>query len=256
MYENKRKIFSIILFSFLFMAIILLISINPKNKTGGNIKVIEITGNKLMSSNDYIKFIYNNRTKPIHTFNLSILKDRVLKHPYVANADIEFVEDEKARVNIKEKKITAILLSKGDPLFLTDESEVVPILSNSRFSSIPIISNPKNIEEVKPLTIIKSNDLSDAIRIIDAIRYSDRKMLLSLSEINLRNGGDIILTFSGIKPPVIFGRGETARKIIYLETLWANLLRGEMLVNNSSYIDLRFANKIYVGKSEKIGYKQ
>ncbi|MCH7827201.1 MAG: FtsQ-type POTRA domain-containing protein [Bacteroidetes bacterium] len=256
MYENKRKIFSIILFIFLSMAIILLISINPKNKTGGNIKVIEITGNKLMSSNDYIKFIYNNRTKPIHTFNLSILKDRVLKHPYVANADIEFVEDEKARVNIKEKKITAILLNKGDPLFLTDESEVVPILSNSRFSSIPIISNPKNIEEVKPLTIIKSNDLSDAIRIIDAIRYSDRKMLLSLSEINLRNGGDIILTFSGIKPPVIFGRGETARKIIYLETLWANLLRGEMLVNNSSYIDLRFANKIYVGKSEKIGYKQ
>ena len=238
------------------MAIILLISINPKNKTGGNIKVIEITGNKLMSSNDYIKFIYKNGTKPIHTFNLSILKDRVLKHPYVANADIEFVEDEKARVNIKEKKITAILLSKGDPLFLTDESEVVPILSNSRFSSIPIISNPENIEEVKPLTIIKSNDLSDAIRIIDAIRYSDRKMLLSLSEINLRNGGDIILTFSGIKPPVIFGRGETARKIIYLETLWANLLRGEMLVNNSSYIDLRFANKIYVGKSEKIGYKQ
>lgn len=256
MYENKRKIFSIILFIFLSMAIILLISINPKNKTGGNIKVIEITGNKLMSSNDYIKFIYNNGTEPIHTFNLSILKDRVLKHPYVANADIEFVEDEKARVNIKEKKITAILLSKGDPLFLTDESEVVPILSNSRFSSIPIISNPKNIEEVKPLTIIKSNDLSDAIRIIDAIRYSDRKMLLSLSEINLRNGGDIILTFSGIKPPVIFGRGETARKIIYLETLWANLLRGEMLVNNSSYIDLRFANKIYVGKSEKIGYKQ
>lgn len=256
MYENKRKIFSIILFIFLSMAIILLISINPKNKTGGNIKVIEITGNKLMSSNDYIKFIYNNGTEPIRTFNLSILKDRVLKHPYVANADIEFVEDEKARVNIKEKKITAILLSKGDPLFLTDESEVVPILSNSRFSSIPIISNPKNIEEVKPLTIIKSNDLSDAIRIIDAIRYSDRKMLLSLSEINLRNGGDIILTFSGIKPPVIFGRGETARKIIYLETLWANLLRGEMLVNNSSYIDLRFANKIYVGKSEKIGYKQ
>ena len=256
MYEDKRKIFSVILFSFLFMAIILLVLFNPQNKTGGNIKVIEITGNKLMSSNEYIKFIYNNGTKPIHTFNLSILKDRVLKHPYVENADIEFVGDEKAQVNIKEKKITAILLSKGEPLFLTNQSEVLPILSNSRFTSIPIISNPKNIDDIKPRTIIKSNELSDAIRIIDAIRYTDRKMLLSLSEINLRNGGDIILTFSGIKPPVIFGRGATARKIIYLEMLWPSLLKGEMLVNNSSYIDLRFANDIYVGKLEKIGYKR
>lgn len=256
MYEDKRKIFSVVLFSFLFMAIILLVLFNPQNKTGGNIKVIDITGNKLMSSNEYIKFIYNNGTKPIYTFNLSILKDRVLKHPYVENADIEFVGDEKAQVNIKEKKITAILLSKGEPLFLTNQSEVLPILSNSRFTSIPIISNPKNIDDIKPRTIIKSNELSDAIRIIDAIRYTDRKMLLSLSEINLRNGGDIILTFSGIKPPVIFGRGATARKIIYLEMLWPSLLKGEMLVNNSSYIDLRFANDIYVGKLEKIGYKR
>ncbi|HED07217.1 MAG TPA: hypothetical protein ENI57_03775 [Ignavibacteria bacterium] len=256
MYENKKKIFSVILFTFLSLAIILLILFNPQKKTGGNIKVMEITGNKLMSSKEYEKFIRNNGTKPAQTFNLSILKDRVLKHPYVENADIEFLGDGKAQVNIREKKITAILLSKGEPLFLTNQSEVLPILSNSRFSSIPIISNPKNINDVKPGTIIKSNELSDALRIIDAIRYTDRKMLLNLSEINLRNGGDIILTFSGIKPPVIFGRGATARKIIYLEMLWPGLLKGEMLVNNSSYIDLRFADNIYVGKLEKIGYKQ
>ena len=256
MYENKRKIFSVILFGLLFMAVILLILFNPQDKTGGNIKMIEITGNKLMSSKEYKNFILEKMTKANYTYNLSVLKDRVLKHPYVENADIEFVGDEKANVNIKEKKIIAILLHKGEPLFVTDKFEVLPILSNSRFSSIPIISNPKNLDNVKPHTKIKSNDLSDAFRIIDAIRYTDRKMLLNLSEINLRDGGDIILTFSGIKQPVIFGRGATARKIIYLETIWPGLLKGESLVNNSSYIDLRFANEIIVGRSDKIGFKQ
>jgi len=218
--------------------------------------MIEITGNKLMSSKEYKSFIVGKKTKSNYTFNLSILKDSILKHPYVQDADVEFVGDEKASVDIIEKKIISILLYKGEPLFISDQFEVLPILSNSRFSSIPIISNPKNLDNVKPLSKLKSNELSDAFRIIDAIRYTDRKMLLSLSEINLRNGGDIILTFSGIKQPVIFGRGATARKIIYLEMLWPGLLKGEMLVNNSSYIDLRFANEIYVGKSDKIGFKQ
>ena len=248
MYENKKNIFSIVLFSLLSMAILLLIIFNSKNKTGDNIKMIKITGNKLMSSEEYKNFIESNKTKINQAFNLSVLKDNVLKHPYVENADIEFVGEEKAVVNIQEKKISAILLHKGEPLFLTDEFEVLPILSNSRFSSIPIISNPKDLDEVKAFTIMKSTDISDAYRIFDAIRYTDRKMLMSLSEINMRNGGDIILTFSGIKQPVIFGRGSTARKIIYLEMLWQGLLKGETLVNNSSYIDLRFANEIYVGK--------
>lgn len=248
MYESKKNIFSIVLFSLLSVAILLLIIFNPKEKTGDNIKMIEITGNKLMSSEEYKNFIESKKTKINQIFNLSVLKDNVLKHPYVENADIEFVGEEKAVVNIQEKKISAILLHKGEPLFLTDEFEVLPILSNSRFSSIPIISNPKDLDEVKVFTIIKSADISDAYRIFDAIRYTDRKMLMNLSEINMRNGGDIILTFSGIKQPVIFGRGSTARKIIYLEMLWHGLLKGEMLVNNSSYIDLRFANEIYVGK--------
>ena len=248
MYENKKNIFSIILFSLLSLAILLLIIFNSKNKTGDNIKMIEITGHKLMSSEEYKKFIENNKTNSNHIFNLSVLKDKVLKHPYVENADVEFVGEEKAQVNITEKKITAIVLHKSEPLFITDQFEVLPILSNSRFSSIPIISNPKDLDEVQTFSIIKSGDISDAYRIIDAIRYTDRKMLMSLSEINMRNGGDIILTFSGIKQPVIFGRGSTARKIIYLEMLWQGLLKGEMLANNSSYIDLRFANEIYVGK--------
>ncbi len=247
MYENKRKIFSIILFSSLLLAIIVLIIFNRENKTGENIKMIEISGNKLMSSDEYKNFIQE-KTKPNYSFNLSVLKDRVLKHPYVYNADVEFVGEEKALINIKEKVIIAILLHNGEPLFISDKLEVLPILSNSRFSSIPIISNIKDLENVKLFSTIKSSVLSDALRIIDAIRYTDRKMLLSLSEINLRNGGDIILTFSGIKPPIIFGKGSTARKIIYLETIWPGLLKGEMLVNNSSYIDLRFANEIFVGK--------
>jgi len=256
MYENKRKIFSVILFSLLFIVFILLILFNPQDKTGGNIKMIEITGNKLMSSKEYKNFIHEKKTKSNFTYNLSILKDRVLKHPYVENADVEFVGDEKAIVNIQEKKIISILLHKGEPLFITDQFEVLPILSNSIFSSIPIISNPKNMVDVKPFNKIKSNDLSDAFKIIDAIRYTDRKMLLDLSEINLRNGGDIILTFSGIKQPVIFGRAATARKIIYLETIWPDLLKGKSLINNSTYIDLRFANEIFIGKSDKVGFNQ
>ena len=41
--------------------------------------------------------------------------------------------------------------------------------------------------------------------------------------------------------------------MVYLDIMWDDMLAGKEIVENSDYIDLRFANEIYVGKSEKTG---
>jgi hypothetical protein len=76
-------------------------------------------------------------------------------------------------------------------------------------------------------------------------------MTNSLSEINLRNGGDIIISFSGLKAPVIFGKHGAAKKMVYLEMLWDKILDGKSLADNSEFVDLRFANEIFIGTAVK-----
>jgi hypothetical protein len=78
-------------------------------------------------------------------------------------------------------------------------------------------------------------------------------MAKRLSEINLRKGGDIILTLSGVKPPVIFGKGEAPKKMVYLDIMWSKIIGQNSLADNSDYIDLRFSDEIFVGTSEKTG---
>ncbi len=44
-------------------------------------------------------------------------------------------------------------------------------------------------------------EIEFAFRIIDAISLSDTNVRKNLAEINLRKGGDVILTFTGLKLP-------------------------------------------------------
>jgi hypothetical protein len=98
----------------------------------------------------------------------------------------------------------------------------------------------------------RTEDLVQAFRIIEAINLSNKKLLRNLTEINLRNGGDIILGFSGINAPVLFGRGSEAEKILSLDLLW-NSIPAANLAEETNYIDLRFSNKIYLGSIHKAG---
>jgi hypothetical protein len=96
---------------------------------------------------------------------------------------------------------------------------------------------------------MQSEDLIQAFKIIDAAGLTDTKILKKLSEINLRSGGDIVLSFSGFRSPVIFGRGKEAEKMISLEMLITNLFEGRNLLAESDYVDLRFADNIYLGNT-------
>jgi cell division septal protein FtsQ len=231
--------FFIVLVSSLFYLILI-----PKKIIKKNINKIELSGNKFLVEDDYLKQTklsgddYNN-------LSLAFVKDRLEKHPYISKADVE-LKGNKILAFVTERKMVAIIIRKTDIYFVSDNFEILPLVPKTKLIDLPVISNPGNDNDIKPFTYIKNNSLSDALKIIETIRLTDQPMLSHLSEINLRNGGDIILTFSGYPVPIIFGRDEEARKMVYIESLWENRELNNM-IKNSSYIDLRFAGNIYAG---------
>ncbi len=250
--ESKSKIAGLLTLVLLVFVLIYLIVYTSGRNKDFKMKTIEVTGNTLLSQNDYLEFTKLDDQANFGDLSLPVIKARFEKHPYVRQADVEFSGKHDVKVYLTEKKILAVLLGGKDPYLISDNYEVLPLLLNTKMD-YPVISNCKGIKDIKPLTIIKSEDMEDAFKIIDASRLCDKNLLKSLSEIDLRNGGDIVLTFSGLKSPVIFGKGEAAKKIVYLYELWHSSLEGKNIIDNSSYIDLRFANEIYLGSLEKTG---
>ena len=252
MRENYGKILGTILFILLISCMLYLTFFSTKKIDKGDIEMIEITGNNLLNASDYLTFTRLNDLSFNHNLPIRVIKDRFEKHPYISHADIEEIGS-KAKILLTEKKVMAIILNNTEPFIVTDEFQVLPMISDTKLSDLPIIRNSSINNQIKPLNYIKDSDLVDAFKIIDAAKKTNQNIYKRISEIDLRMGGDIILSLSGIKTPIVFGRGEEARKMIYLEIIWDGILEGNSLIQHSDYIDLRFANEVYVKETEFTG---
>jgi cell division septal protein FtsQ len=252
MYDNKGKILGSLIFVLLISCILYLIFFTEKKADKGVIKMITITGNNLLSDNDYLKFTKLDEVTYYVDLSLPVIKDRFEKHPYIKRVDAEYSGLNNVNVVLHEKEIGAILLSKSEPFLITNDYQVLPIYPSTKLSDLPVISNAEDIDKIEPLENFNNQDILQAFKIMEAAALTDENIIKRLSEINLKNGSDVILTFSGIQAPVIFGRKEEAKKMVYLNIIWDTMVEGAD-ERSVEYIDLRFANEIYVGNSKGTG---
>ncbi len=219
---------------------------------------ITIEGNRLLSGNDYLLFTRlenNNYAK----FSEAVIKDRFEKHPYISRADVE-MSKKQLRVNTIEKDIKALIIINSEPCLISSDFQVLPLFKNINELDLPLITNIKYPGNVKHLSSFQNENIVQAFRIINALKeLRNGELSNRLSEINLESGSglvyhdEVVLNFSDLKPAVIFGRGDEARKAVSLETLWENLDKGELMMDSIDYVDLRYANHIYFGSLNKIG---
>ena len=249
MHKNYGKILGTILFILLISCMLYLTFFSAKKINKGDIEMIEISGNHLLNESDYLLFTRLNDLSFNHDIPLRIIKDRFEKHPYISHADVE-ENGTKAKIILSEKNITAVILNNTEPYFITEDFQVLPMFSDTKLADLPIIRNSAETFQIKPLGFFRNPDVVDAFKIIEAAKKTNMNIYKRISEIDLRNGGDIILNLTGIKTPIVFGRGEEARKLTYLEIMWDGILDGNSLIRDSDYIDLRFANEIYVKETE------
>ncbi len=251
--EKRGKILGTVLFVLL-ISLLIFLTFMLNNKTEEKkIQMIKLSGNNLLTQSEYLHFTKLDDASSYSGLTLPVIKDRIEKHPYVAYADVQFENKNLVSIEIIEKKIKAILLDGGEPHFITDDFQVLPYYENTKYVDFPIISNLKEKDKIKSLEILKNEDTKHAFRIIEAIKLTNSNILKRLSEINLGKGGDIVLTFSGLRPSVIFGRGEEAKKMVYLEILWEGKIETKIDLTKSDYVDLRFANDVFLGNADRSG---
>lgn len=253
MKKDFGKIFGVVLLIVMVLSILYLSLFKYSEKGKEEIKMIKLYGNNLLSSEIYLRFADLDQSSVYDDLNLNIIKKRFEEHPYVAKAEVKSDGLGNVDVKIVEKDIYAVLLSRSEPYFLTNDFELLKIHQYTTYSDIPVISNFRVTEKLAPSKVYKTEDIVDAFRIIDAAKITDIELSKKLSEINLKNGGDVVLTFSGINYPIVFGRGNEAKKMIYLSLVWERINNLKASYQNTEYIDLRFSNEAYIGSKENTG---
>lgn len=253
MKKDFGKIFGIVLFTLIIVLTVYLSLFKYNEKGKEEIKMINIYGNSLLGKEIYLRFADIDQSSVYNDLNLNLIKRRIEEHPYVAIAEVQSDGRGNVDVKIKEKEIYAVLLSRTEPFFITNNFELLKIHEFTTYSDIPVISNFRVSDKLIPLKVYKSEDIVDAFRIIDAAKITDVELSKKLSEINLKSGGDVVLTFSGVNYPVVFGRGNESKKMIYLSLVWEKINNLKASFQNTEYIDLRFSNEAYIGSKENTG---
>lgn len=251
--ETRSKILGFLLFVILIVWIFYLSLTSERKEMDHQIKSITITGNNLLNENEYLAYARLNNNEKIKNITLPVIKSRLEKHPYIKKADVEFSGNNEVHININEKKIKAVIVSDNELFLASNGFEILPFIPDTKISDLPVVTNLSNDVLLRKNETLKTYGLVAAFKIMDAVDLTNEELSRKLSEINLRSGGDIILLFSGIKPPVIFGKGNTAEKIYSFNQLLEKGNSGKEIVMNSSYIDLRFKNEIFLGNYDKTG---
>jgi len=205
---------------------------------------IIISENSLLPAEEYLKYVGLNDSTKYNDMTLLDVKTRIEKHPYLRKAEVEFDGVSTILVEVQEKDVKAALLQKNELELITSDFETLPLFPPSSIEYLPVISNMN----FKGKSSYKEEDMEFAFRIIDALSVCDTSLRKNLAEINLRKNGDAILTFSGIPFPVLFGKSDEVKKSLVLKDLCQEINKNKISLSNTEYIDLRFKNKVFIGK--------
>lgn len=251
MSQTKSKIVGLIIFLITVSALFFAALMPVKQQVGKHVKSVNISGNHLLPQGSYLSFAKLNDAQNSVEVTLPILKARLEKHPFISSAEVEISEFNNAKVFVHEKNLVAIVMCDDQTFLLSDELQLLPLFSSTKFIDLPIINNPKYGRRYKALEYLQSQEIIEANNILYAIKSSNEEMFKNLSEVNLNKGDDITLTFSGVHPIVKFGRNNIPQKVLSLNSIWDEIKNVDNGLSQSDYVDLRFTNQIYLGKAEE-----
>ncbi len=245
-----NKIVSITLFSFLILLLILLGFFSTKKVRGEVLQSIDLQGCKLLSPNEYLQFANIETDADLKNYSLSTLREKFLRHPYVSNTYVVIDADKKVSVKIHEKTFEAIALIKEKLFFVTSGKEFVPVLPNTEVLDFTVLTNI--LEDGAEKEFERGDEIQNALTIIRSAKNLNENLSQSISEINLRKGGDITLTLTHANSVILLGKQNLMEKIYTLDALMKQI-GNKVSLTTANYIDLRYASNIFIGANENAG---
>lgn len=215
-----------------------------------NINGIEIKGVKLLSPAEYLAFTkFDNRV--FENIHLPTIKQRFEEHPYVKRADVEIKSDRTVVVTITEVDPLAILKDGEALFFVTQGKEVVQVIEGTDYMDFPFIIN-SSFNKEKPKQHFKK-DVASAFRIIKSALLINKQLYNSVGSVNVRGGGDVLLSLNEFSTVVILGKDNFTEKLFTLNQLIKEKERFAEPIATASYIDIRYKNYIYFGAEKSTG---
>jgi cell division septal protein FtsQ len=187
----------------------------------------------------------------MYDLDLTKIRQDVVSHYFLKDVVVERDLPSTIRITVTERTPIA-MINTGELRYLDPEGIVLPHSVSGELFDLPLISGIPSDVPPKVGAALTHADIQEALTILSSARLVNKEMFHLISEVRLRNGGDIVLYTADGSIPILFGRGHAASKLVRLESLWSEVVR-ERGSRSVQYIDIRFADQIVVRWKEPMG---
>jgi cell division protein FtsQ len=239
MNESKPKTFQVLML----IALVICLAFGANAwKSSLKINQIKIDGNRIVNTNEIIQLTQVQMGALLYKADLTAIQRNVMSHHYIKDAVVERNLPNSINIQIVER-VPIAMVNLSELLYLDEDGVVLPKTVSYKIFDLPMISGISASELFVLGSTITQPDEIEALQLLAVLRTVNRPLYHNISEIHVRNGGDIVLYSAEGGVPIIFGRGDLPEKLIRLEIFWNDIVRTRG-VQYLQYVDLRYQDQI------------
>lgn len=208
------------------------------------VRRITVDGNTVVTTNEILQLAHVEMGSKLYDLDLMRIQKDVSSHYFLKEVIVERDLPSTVHITVVERSPVAMISGK-DLRYLDPEGVVLPHSVSGELFDLPLISGIPSGVSTEVGTVLQHPDIREALTVLSTAKLVGNELFHLVSEIQLRNGGDIVLYTAEAGIPILFGRGNTASKLVRLQTFWNDVVR-DRGPGSVQYIDIRFEDQVVV----------
>ena len=229
------------------LSMIMLFVFSAQWKESLVVQKFEVEGARILAAKDVVTYIDIKPQSAMYRIDLFDAEQRLLAQPMIKSATITRLLTNALRVVIKEREPIASL-GGSELRYIDSEGVLLPHQKTTVQFDLPLITGIGGLDTVQCGKISANPEIMEAIEVVQDVQATGFNH--AISEVNMNNGGDIIIYSIEGGIPVLLGRGGMMKKMLTLETFWGNFMKTDSL-NNIQYVDARYEGQVVVKRNQQ-----
>ncbi len=244
-----RKVYGIFALLFILVLTAWLGTLQWKDHLTVNGIIIE--GEHIVTKEEIVALAHVTVKTRMYDTDLLSIKKNIEQNHFIRNAVVTRDAPATIRISVQERTPIALLLLPGKPdmLYVDNEGCILPHVSSQAIFDLPIISG---IDSLADASVGQRTTQADVLSALEALETAQRigsELYRLVSEVRIHSGHDMVLYSADTGVPIIFGRGDAAKKMVKLDAFWKQFVAGQGS-QDIRYIDIRFDDQVVVSSAK------
>ena len=208
---------------------------------------IIVEGEHIVTKEEVVALAHVSLKTKMYDIDLLAIKKNIQQNHFVKNVVVTRDAPATIRILVEERTPIALLSlpERAEMLYIDEEGYVLPHVSSQAIFDLPVISG---IDSLADVTVGQRTTHADILAALEALETAQRvssELFRLVSEVRIHSGHDMVLYSADTGVPIIFGRGDAAKKMVKLDAFWKKFI-AEQGSQDIRYIDIRFDDQVIV----------